>query len=112
MLTLHPETLRQPAAARVRAARLELAAALEQERDDLLLAIANAYPGDGEVFTSSGLWAQPDLRARFEAAGLHSVKQLGRWLQQSGLVERIDRDGDGIVWTVSADDLHDDAGDS
>jgi hypothetical protein len=79
----------------------------EQQRRDLMRAIGDAYPG--EVFSASQVWQQPALRALFVEAGIETVKQLGRWLQHSG-VDRVGRDEDGIVWAVSENDLHEDAG--
>jgi len=73
--------------------------------------IALAF-GPGGVFVAFQVWQQPTLRAAFIEAGITTIKQLGVWLRSwlgAGLT-RICRDGDGIVWSVSADDLHEDTG--
>ena len=93
-------------AARIRALRTELAALERQQRDDLMRLIASAYPS-GDAFSASQVWHQADLRAACEDAGIGSAQQLGVWLRS--WCERVGRDGDGIVWSVGADDLHDEA---
>jgi len=98
-----------PVAARIHALRRELASLEQQQRNDLVLAISERI-GPGEVFSARGLW-ESDLRSCFEDAGIHSAHALGLWLQRcGGVVQRLRRDDLGIVWTVAAGELHDDAG--
>jgi len=50
------------------------------------------------------------LRAACLDAEITTVQQLGVWLSSWDGLERIERNNRGVVWSVSADDLHHDAG--
>jgi len=113
VLALHRKTLRQSPDVgkrslgdRVRQLRLELAGLELQQHQELAATIATAF-ASGEVFTAAGLWAQPEFRTQFRDADIRSVQQVGHWLHQAGF-DRIGRDGDGMLWSVGANNLHDD----
>jgi hypothetical protein len=87
--------------------RLDLAALEHQQRDDVMRMIVTAFPA-GDAFNAIQIWRQPELRAACEDADIHSPQQLGVWLRS--WCDRIGRDGDGTLWSVAVNDLHEDAG--
>ena len=96
-------------ASRIRELETELQQLRRQQRDDLLRLITDTFP-PGDVFSAFQIWQLPALRSACVEANIGTVKQLGVWLRSwcgTGLA-RICRDGDGIVWSVSVADLHDD----
>ena len=74
-----------PTVAKVRALRLELAAAEQQQRDELLTTIATTV-GVGVTFRTIDLWRHrsisPALRQAIADLEIGSRKQLGKWLRQ------------------------------
>lgn len=90
--------------------RRRLEALARQQRDELRADIAAAFPH--EVFSAVQIWQVPELRAQCIEANITTIQQLGLWLRTwcgAGLA-RVCRDQAGIVWNVSAADLHEDAG--
>ena len=86
-----------------------LARLRQQQREKLAFQITEAFP-PGAAFSSETIWQQPALRAACLDAEITTVQQLGVWLSSWDGLERIERNNRGVVWSVSADDLHHDAG--
>jgi len=94
-------------AAQIAYHRGALARLRQQQRQKLAFEITAAFP-PGAVFSAETIWQQPDLRAACLDAEITTAQQLGVWLSSWDGLDRIERNNRGVVWSVSANDLHQD----
>ena len=97
-----PNQVQPTIAARIAQLESELRALRAEQRAEFINTIAIVV-GLNVAFSSNELWehqqVSADLRSCFDAAGIHSRKQLGKRLRAYGLT-RLKENADGVLWVV------------